>query len=313
MPRKTKEENEKKKTTTTKKATTTSKKTAASTKKATSTKKVASKKAATTAKKSTTKAKTTTAKKSTTKKTTAKKTTASKTSTSKKKVTTKKPTKKEATTRKRTIKADDLLDETLEVSEYYDLPFKYNKTVVKTLAQTPTTLFVYWEISDEDVEKYKGQYGENFFEVTKPVLIIRNETLNYSFEVEINDYANCWYLRINNSKCDYKVELGRRPIEYSENIEDYIYITSSNDIESPNDHILLERFPELLEFRNVKNGERLFKKFSALTLSNIEKIYSIYDLYKLIYEDEDLEEITNPSSGGNPSSGSLPSSGSMWQ
>ena len=55
------------------------------------------------------------------------------------------------------------MDETLEVSEYYDLPFKYNKTVVKTLAQTPTTLFVYWEISDEDVEKYKGQYGENFY------------------------------------------------------------------------------------------------------------------------------------------------------
>ena len=72
------------------------------------------------------------------------------------------------------------------MSEYYDLPFRYNKTVVKVLAQTPKTLFVYWEISDDDIEKFKKQYGDNFFETTKPVLIIHNDTLNYSFEVEDN-------------------------------------------------------------------------------------------------------------------------------
>ena len=41
--------------------------------------------------------------------------------------------------------------------EYYDLPYRYNKTVVKILAQTPTNLFVYWEISDDDREKLKEQ------------------------------------------------------------------------------------------------------------------------------------------------------------
>ena len=35
------------------------------------------------------------------------------------------------------------------VVEYYDLPYKYNQTVVKVLYQNPTTLFVYWEIPAE--------------------------------------------------------------------------------------------------------------------------------------------------------------------
>ena len=38
--------------------------------------------------------------------------------------------------------------------EYYDLPYRYNETVVKILYQTPTILFVYWDISDFDRENY---------------------------------------------------------------------------------------------------------------------------------------------------------------
>ena len=49
------------------------------------------------------------------------------------------------------------------------------------------------------VERFKNQYGDNFFETTKPVLIVHNDSLNYSFEVEINDFANSWYLHVNDS------------------------------------------------------------------------------------------------------------------
>ena len=64
-------------------------------------------------------------------------------------------------------------------------------------------LFVYWEISDDDIEHYKNTYGENFFETTRPVLVVYNETMNYSFEIPINDFANSWYLHVNDAKCDY--------------------------------------------------------------------------------------------------------------
>ena len=115
-------------------------------------------------KKNTTKTKS--AKTSTTKKTTNKKKTSKasiKHSTKKEtKSTTKKASKNSTTTKKSVTKK--IIKPT--PVEYYDLPYSYNQTVVKVLAQTPKTLFVYWEISEDDKEKFKEQYGENFFETT---------------------------------------------------------------------------------------------------------------------------------------------------
>ena len=99
---------------------------------------------------------------------------ANKTKNTSKKAAAKKTTTKKATTKKTSKKID--------IVEYYDLPYRYNQTIVKVLAQTPNNLFIYWDISDEDREKYKKQFGENFFETTKPVLRIFNDTMNYSWQ-----------------------------------------------------------------------------------------------------------------------------------
>ena len=209
--------------------------------------------------------------------------------------------------------------------EYYDLPYKYNKTVVKILAQTPTNLFVYWEISDEDREKFKKQYGEYFFEITKPVLVIHNLTMNYSFEIDINDFANSWYFHVNDSSCEYKIELGRRPIPVNYNYmpqydvekngpinpiqTPYVYISSSNNLEAPNDHILFNNKNKIY-FRNVKTNqiiEKDVKDFPFIVKDN--EFVNIYELYKKLYKDDisdDKFDRMNPSSG-NPSSGNLSS------
>lgn len=236
------------------------------------------------------------ANKSTVKKTTAKKATANKT-------TAKKTTANKTTVKKATAKSKK---SSVDIVEYYDLPYRYNQTVVKVLAQTPTNLFIYWDISDKDRENYKKEYGENFFETTKPVLIIHNDTLNYSFEVEINDFANSWYLQVNDAKCDYRIELGRRPIAYNKKINsDYICVTTSNEIESPNDRVLFNKDQKMVYFRDIKTGVQTSKTITNFSfIRNMGKIYNIYDMYKEIYKDENIEEIydlSNPSSG-NPSS-----------
>lgn len=236
------------------------------------------------AKKSSTSKVTTKSRKTTTKKTT--------------KATSSKTTRKATSTRKKKLTENDKITsqtplvQNFAESEYYDLPFAYNQTVVKILAQTPEILFVYWDISDEDRQKYIETYGENFFNETKPVLIITNKTMNYSFEVDINDFANSWYLHINDPKCEYNIELGRRPI--SKEIElpnNYMYVASSNVIEAPNDHILFEKEQSVAYFKNVKTDVVSEKPITKLTFMNrLGKIYNIYDMYKQIYKNENFDE-----------------------
>lgn len=246
-------------------------------------------------------------KKSTAKKVnkTAKSAKTSKTTTTKKTKSTVSKSKK-ATTKKVTAKSKPnsvkKLSKSVDIIEYYDLPYRYNQTVVKVLAQTPSTLFIYWDISDNDRKKFEKQYGENFFQDTKPVLIVHNATLNYSFEVEINDFANSWYLHVADSKCDYRIELGRRPIVKTEQFKNtnYIYVTTSNEMESPNDKILINKEQKMVYFKNIKTGQTKEKPFASLSfITNMGKIYNIYDFYKAIYKNENIDtiyDLNNPSS-----------------
>ena len=232
--------------------------------------------------------KTTSSKKTSTKKTNVKSTTKK---TTPSKATTKKATTSQKTTRKK------VAEKKSPVLEYYDLPYRYNETVIKLLAQTPSVLFVYWDISDEERNQLLKQYGENFFQDTKPVLVIHNITKDYVFEIEINDFANCWYLNVGDTKCEYYIELGRRPRNTNITIpNNYLYITASNVIESPNNHVLLEKQSNVVYFRNVKTGETQAKNIATMSfIRNMGKIYHIYDLYREFYKDEITTN--NPTSG----------------
>ena len=297
----------------------------------TSTSKAVSEKA--TKKATSTTAKKDTKKKATTKKTTTKNSTVKKTSTTKKAATTKKSkttkktastkTKKTTTTkttksRKTTkeilpeeITASTDLTKKIEILEYYDLPYRYNQTVVKVLAQTPTTLFIYWDISDDDRNRFVEQYGEDFFNNTKPVLVIHNNTMHYSFEIEIDDFANSWYLHVNDANCEYSVELGRRPKYYNESRHvdipnNYLYVTSSNTIEAPNDHVLFDKNIKTVYFKDVKTNIVTAKNITSISfLRNMGKIYNLYDLQSDFTKNAWINsnhwqlDLKNPSSGSS--------------
>ena len=200
--------------------------------------------------------------------------------------------------------------------EYYDLPFRYNETVVKILAQTPKRLFVYWDVSDKDKQTYLNAFGESFFEDTYPVLLVHNEDKNYTREVIINDFANSWYLDILDPRDEYTIQLGRKFKEYVKpqlnpeieetNIElqnDYLFIAQSNKLEMPNDHILFEKFEPYVKYRNVKT-----QKEEVKNVTNTIYKKELKELYKKLYKDneefnfeDERYDFLNPTSMGTSS------------
>ena len=318
MPRKTKEEVNEPKKTATKKTSNSKKAVSSTTKKVANTKKDISKekdKKVSTKKtvsnkedKKTTMKKTVSNKKD--KKTTMKKTVSNKkdkkTTTKRtnsvvneKKISNKKTPSKKVSTNSTKKLSTKKQSSKIVISEYYDLPYRYNKTMVKVLAQTPNTLFIYWDISDEDRKNYIEQYGTYFFNDTKPVLIVHNKTKNYDFEVDINDFANSWYLHLVDSDCEYEIELGRQPINNYAKIDSYLPITHSNSMQSPNDHILLDKLSHFVYFKNVKTNQVKTKTTLSL-LKKIGKISSIVEFYQKIYPEDEINftklDLRNPSS-----------------
>lgn len=204
--------------------------------------------------------------------------------------------------------------------EYYDLPYRYNETVVKILAQTPKKLFVYWDISDEDKLKYIKSFGDNFFADTYPVLLLYNEEKKYVKEIAINDFANSWYIDIDDPKTKYTIQLGRKFRKKPEIINmtvfkeekiilqtDYLPIAMSNKIEVPNDHILFEKFNSKVLFRNVKTNQEVTKDIRTFDkkLAKAYDLNSFYDMYEELYKDgieNGMFDLNNPTSGNTSSS-----------
>lgn len=215
---------------------------------------------------------------------------------------------------------DDIYNKPKYMLEYYDLPYRYNETIVKVLAQTPKKLFVYWDISDNDREKYIKAFGDDFFYKTYPVLLLYNEDKKYVREIAVNDFANSWYIDIDDPKTKYSIQLGRkfksRPeivnmaIFKEENIvlkTDYLPIVMSNKIEAPNDHILFENFNPKITFRNVKTNQETVKDISTFDkkISKAFNLDSFYDVYKELYKDgieKGMFDLNNPTSGMTSSS-----------
>ncbi len=200
--------------------------------------------------------------------------------------------------------------------EYYDLPFRYNETVVKILAQTPKRLFVYWDVSDKDKQTYLNAFGENFFYDTYPVLLVHNEDKNDTSEIAINDFANSWYLDIANPRDKYTIQLGRKFKSHvrpqinkdveKENItlnHDFLLIAMSNQLEVPNDHVLFEEFKPYITYRNVKTQVEEMKNIETSIYKNeLEALYQKLYKNQRILDKNGKFDLLNPSSMGTSTS-----------
>ena len=137
------------------------------------------------------------------------------------------------------------------ISEYYELPTKYNETVVRLLVQSPTRMYAYWEVSDGSIKNFDNQKLD--YNSSTPVLRITNLTMNYSYEVSIDPFATNYWIDVKDVNCDYKVELGRR---YNNK---YISIYESNQVKIPRSAPVFQKESEEIIYKNYIRLEQTDK------------------------------------------------------
>lgn len=149
----------------------------------------------------------------------------------------------------------------LNKSEYYELPIKYDETIVRLLVQSPKRMYAYWEVSNDKIKNF----SEKFFDYNNciPVLRVINITKNYFYEIEIDPYANNYYIDVEDENCNYRVELGRKFKNK------FVDIYMSNQVTIPSD------VPSSF---NIGEDGILFKNYICLDNTKIKVKLPRYDL-----------------------------------
>lgn len=151
----------------------------------------------------------------------------------------------------------------------------YNETILRILISGIDRIFAYWSISEEYNNKFIKKYGEDFFQKTKEILILKNLRNGKEESIELKEHTNNYYIKFGYANSIYQVELLRIGIS---NNEDYGYKIISNKVVTPNIKVLLSSYnDEKIKFKNIKNGseclETEYYKKSENTKRKIEKLY----------------------------------------
>ena len=171
-----------------------------------------------------------------------------------------------------------------------ELPSEYGETRVVAQARDPHWAWVYWEFSSIERKKLEIQLGAFEYAHTELFLRVFNTSLNYSFEIKLPENCDNWYLSLNDSDCDYYVELCIRIPSLGEEV-----LATSNSIHLPTDKVsekIAEWVPaKPIEKEDINDGfEENASELEEIKNSNLEEIIEIienFDLNKAIGNDEE--------------------------
>lgn len=113
-----------------------------------------------------------------------------------------------------------------------DLPAEYGETRVVIQVQDPHWAWVYWEYPILERKKLEAELGSFEFAHTELFLRVINETMGYTFDVKLPKNCDNWYLSLNDSDCDYWVQL----CAHSPSVG-FIALASSGTIHTPTDTV----------------------------------------------------------------------------
>lgn len=148
----------------------------------------------------------------------------------------------------------------------YYLPLNYNDNKIILLVRDPYWLFAYWEISNEKREGFIRQFGDLAWNNSKPVIKIVNVTQGKTQYIEINDFANNWYLDVNQPDCIFNAEIGRL-------FQDDFFITlaTSNSVHTPNNKISSSKSVFFANYKDLRTIKKMKIKYD---LGKYEQIVS---------------------------------------
>ena len=146
-----------------------------------------------------------------------------------------------------------------------ELPVSYGETRIVIQARDPHLAWIYWEFSTEDRNRLKSELGIFEFAHTELFLRIFNETMNYMFEIKLPEDCNNWYATLNDSNCDYFVQL----CAHAPSLGDLVLATSKT-AHTPTDRVS-ENVAKWVAARPVK----VIKDISGtLTVVNCDEMQS---------------------------------------
>lgn len=118
------------------------------------------------------------------------------------------------------------------------IPYRYGDTYLTAMVRDPYWLFAYWEIGKAAKEDVCRRYGARAWESSRPVLKVYDATNRYFFdsrqaaEIEINDFADNWYIHTGKPGHSYFIELSRVMPDGTQ-----IFIARSNMVTTPRDDV----------------------------------------------------------------------------
>lgn len=107
------------------------------------------------------------------------------------------------------------------------LPQRYDEDRLVLMVKDPEWLYAYWEISKNTKKHFLEKTNDQAWDESTPVLRIFNLNDDSHFDINIDDQADNWYIRINKPNCSFRGEIGR--IYQGK----YFGLISSNHISTP--------------------------------------------------------------------------------
>ena len=171
-----------------------------------------------------------------------------------------------------------------------ELPSEYGETRVVAQARDPHWAWIYWEFSSIERKKLEIQLGAFEYAHTELFLRVFNTSLNYSFDVKLSENCDNWYLSLNDSDCDYYVQLCIHIPSLGDEV-----LASSNLIHLPTDKVS-EKIAEWVPAKPVKKEETPteendleLKEIENSNLKEIIELIEDFDLNKAIGNDEESD------------------------